>query len=86
VTALKEYKGLVDIVTSPRQAPENVSFCSRFWELTVVNVVTIGESGAVEMTYLYLYLYLNINIFSIEIEWDGKQLKYEMITRWGDYE
>jgi len=28
----------------------------------------------------------NINICSIELKRDGKKLKYDMITRWGEYE
>jgi len=27
-------------------------------------------------------LWYNIKIFSIELKWDGKDLKYDMITRW----
>jgi len=29
---------------------------------------------------------ININICSIELKWDGKKLKYDMITRLGEYE
>jgi len=29
---------------------------------------------------------ININICSIELKWDGKKLKYDMITRWDKYE
>jgi len=27
----------------------------------------------------------SINICSIELKWDGKKLKYDMITSWGEY-
>jgi len=29
---------------------------------------------------------ININISFIELKWDGKKIKYDMITRWGEYE
>jgi len=29
---------------------------------------------------------LTFNIRSIELKWDDKKLKYDMITRWGEYE
>jgi len=30
---------------------------------------------------------ININICSKELKWDGKKaIKYDMITRWGEYE
>jgi len=33
-----------------------------------------------------IIIIINTNICSIEIEWDGKNIKYEMKTRGGEYE
>jgi len=32
------------------------------------------------------YINSNINMCSIELKWDGKKLKYDMITRWEEYD
>jgi len=33
-----------------------------------------------------VFININISIYSIELKWDGIKLKYDMITRWDEYE
>jgi len=49
-------------------------------EVTVIDLYVQDASNASPV------INIDINIYSLELKWDGKRLKYDMITRWGEYE